>query len=272
MRTFLLSSASAAILAMGALTLPALADSPSLQAHPPGQLQLADSTVIPEGDGNSDINASEETTGEPTTDAPEGLSTESEPLDGTTGDGTTGDDGTGAAEAPPLETTPDSGSDGTLTETLDAEPADEAAEVEEPDPSEIPTGQLAAEPVQPAGTVTADELLSAEVIDVNGEGVASVYEVLMDPNGQITHVVVSYGGFIGIGTKEVLVPWETVSYNAAQATLQLPATEADLDAAPSYMTQEEYSREQEAEQQADAPAPSGVPQQAETPPESEPVD
>lgn len=250
MRKLLLSGASVALLSLGAASLPSLADSPSLIAHPigePTRVQLADS-----GTSGADVTGSDAT-------------------------GTTAADGTTVDPAATgVDTTDATGTDGDTAQpsdaALDADPSDdaaeEAAEAADEAAEEAPTGQLAVEAVQPAETVMIDEVLDADVLDVNGEDVASVYDVLVAPDGRLTHVVVSYGGFLGIGTKEVLVPWESVSYNAAQNTLQIPGNEADLEAAPGFVTQEELLDQQEAERAAEAtPSPTGVsaPQQAQTP-------
>jgi sporulation protein YlmC with PRC-barrel domain len=243
MRTTLLSGASVALLSLGAASLPSLADSPSIFADPIGdapRVQLADSGMI----------ASDTTT---TTDATTTM--------GSDATGTTGSDRTTVDPA-------DTALDADTSDDAAEDAAEEAAEAAE----ELPTGQLAAEPVQPPETVMVEEVLDADVLDVNGEDVASVHDVLVAADGRLTHVIVSYGGFLGIGTKEVLVPWESVSYNAAQNTLQIPGNEADLEAAPGFVTQEELLDQQEAERAAEAtpspaPSPSGVsvPQEAQTP-------
>lgn len=231
MRKLLLSGASVALLSLGGLALPALADSPSVAADPIGDprlVQIADSGMTANQDTTSPAAGGTQAT-EPQQPA------ESQP-------------GSAAGDSPAEQ------------------PADEA-----PDPSEMPTGQLAAEPVQPPETVMVAEVLDADVIDAAGEDIASVEDVLMDRDGKLSHVVVSYGGFLGIGAKEVLIPWEQVSFNAAQETLQIPGNEADLDAAPAYVTQEELLDRQQAERDrasAMQPADTSVdsaPQQAQTP-------
>ena len=282
MRKLLLSGASVALLSLGAASLPSLADSPSLVAHPigdPTRVQLADSgTTGADATGTTDTDGTTvdpAATGTGTTDATDTGGGTAQPIENNAmqpAEGTSADEATG-------ESVPDALPEGATQPAdtaLDADRSDDAAEeaaeaadeAAEEAAEETPTGQLAVEAVQPAETVMVDEVLDADVLDVNGEDVASVYDVLVAPDGRLTHVVVSYGGFLGIGTKEVLVPWESVSYNAAQNTLQIPGNEADLEAAPGFVTQEELLDQQEAERAAEAtPSPTGVsaPQQAQTP-------
>ena len=149
-----------------------------------------------------------------------------------------------------------------------ADPIGDAPRLQLADSGQVPTGRLAAEAVQPPETVMIDELLDAEVVDVSGEDLASVDGVLVAPDGRLTHVVVSYGGFLGIGAKQVLLPWERVSYNAALGTLRIPGNEADLEAAPGFVTQEELRDRQEAERATGAvssPVGVPVPQQVQAP-------
>lgn len=286
MRKLLLSGASVALLSLGAAALPSFADSPSTVADPignPSLVQVADSGTATDAPSDmtdtTDPTKTTDTTGSETTggsDATGATATDGSTVDpaasGTDVEGATTDQATG--ESVP-ETVPEGAS--TPTEpsdtALDADRSDDAAEeaadaAEEAEEEPAPTGQLAAETVQPPETVAVEDVLDADVIDINGEDVASVYDVLVAPDGRLTHVVVSYGGFLGIGTKEVLVPWESVSYNAAQDTLQIRGNEADLEAAPGFVTQEELQDQQEAERAAEAtPSPTGAtaPQQAQTP-------
>lgn len=134
-----------------------------------------------------------------------------------------------------------------------------------------PTGQLQAEAVPPATSVTVEEVLDAEVLDLRGDEIASVTEVIAEPDGTITHVVVSYGGFMGIGTKEVMLPWQTVRYDSAEEFLQIQGNEADLDAAPAYVARADYDAEKEAEAERRAmeaaPEPDGIPNVPQTPEE-----
>lgn len=154
---------------------------------------------------------------------------------------------------------------------LDGEPlSDEEIEAAVEEDAQ-PTGELQAEAVPPATSVTVEQVLDAEVIDVRGEEIASVSEVIAEPDGTITHVVVSYGGFMGLGTKEVMLPWQTVRYDSAEEFLQIQGNEADLDAAPAYVARADYDAEKEAEAERRAmeaaPEPDGIPNVPQTPEE-----
>ena len=56
------------------------------------------------------------------------------------------------------------------------------------------------------GTLTADTLQGAAVYDALDERVGEVSELQLTPEGQVEHVVVDVGGFLGIGEKPVLLP------------------------------------------------------------------
>jgi len=144
-----------------------------------------------------------------------------------------------------------------------AEPAEEAEAAE----SELqPTGRLQTEAIQPPETIMLEAVLDADVLDVTGEDVAWVEEVLVSTDGALTHLVIGHGGFLGIGSKSILVPWNSVAYDAATETIRIPGNEADLEAAPEFVSREYYENEQAAEREQLGAVPqqgSGVPQQTE---------
>jgi sporulation protein YlmC with PRC-barrel domain len=61
-------------------------------------------------------------------------------------------------------------------------------------------------------------------------------DVLVDNTGKITGLVVSVGGFLGMDSKDVIVPFTDVSMTKKdnKAWLTLPATKDQLKAAPGY--------------------------------------
>lgn len=147
-----------------------------------------------------------------------------------------------ATEQPTSPTTPSP-----TTPTAPAPGGDTGAVESEP----APTGELQAEAAQPAGTIDVDEMLGADVVDSAGESVGSVSSVLVAPDGAVTHVVVSHGGFLGIGGKDVGIPWEQVTYVPEDGVLRVPGNVADFEAAPEFTTQ--------ADQQAEVPIDSRTP-------------
>ena len=69
-----------------------------------------------------------------------------------------------------------------------------------------------------ANHVMASDLIGTRVVGANNESIGDINDVIMDRNGQIMAAVVGVGGFLGIGEKDVAVPFNALEFmNAQQA-------------------------------------------------------
>lgn len=66
--------------------------------------------------------------------------------------------------------------------------------------------------VQPAGQWLASLLIGQPVTNAAGETVGDINDLLLDKNGRIETVVIGVGGFLGIGEKNVAVPFNTLRF------------------------------------------------------------
>jgi len=140
------------------------------------------------------------------------------------------------------------------------QPAEEPpAMAEEPAIGE-PTEEMAAEEATPpadmqflqvqeeAQFLANDEVIGKEVVNEMGEQVGSIADLVMDQDQKLVGVVLSVGGFLGIGDKRVAVPVEQIDFPTAEdpARLLAPVTEEQLTNAPDFMTRAAVEAEQEA--------------------------
>jgi sporulation protein YlmC with PRC-barrel domain len=58
----------------------------------------------------------------------------------------------------------------------------------------------------------ASELIGTKVISANNESVGDINDVVVDRNGQAVAAVVGVGGFLGIGEKDVAVPFKSLEF------------------------------------------------------------
>lgn len=86
-----------------------------------------------------------------------------------------------------------------------------------------------------AGGFSADELIGADVVGVDGETIGTVSDILIGPDQQANRVLVDAGGFLGIGTKSVALELDRLHMQDGDLVTDL--TEAEIEAMPSY-TQE----------------------------------
>ena len=59
-----------------------------------------------------------------------------------------------------------------------------------------------------AHTYSADRLINATVRNAANENVGDINDIMFDGSGRITGIVVGIGGFLGIGERNVLVPYD----------------------------------------------------------------
>jgi sporulation protein YlmC with PRC-barrel domain len=69
-----------------------------------------------------------------------------------------------------------------------------------------------------ANQMMASDLIGTKVVSSNNESIGDINDVIVDKNGQIMAAVVGVGGFLGIGEKDVAVPFNSLEFaNAQQA-------------------------------------------------------
>ena len=94
------------------------------------------------------------------------------------------------------------------------------------------------------GQIAGSALIGAKVHNANNDTVGSVEDIYIDNKGAIQAVVVSVGGFLGMGTKDVAVNWSELTYGHDGKSLKLTTTwtKDSLKAMPDY----KYERRQPA--------------------------
>jgi len=96
-------------------------------------------------------------------------------------------------------------------------------------------------------------IIGTDIKNSADETIGEIDDVVVDSDGKIQHVVVSVGGFLGVGTRYVAVPWSDIRFDRGREVALLNMTKDQLKAAPEY----KYNR---AEAPARTmPAPGAVP-------------
>ena len=127
-----------------------------------------------------------------------------------------------------------------------AEPAaPETAETEQP---ATPPPAEAVIPAQAADQVRAEKLIGMDVYDTNGEKVGTVKDILFDKNGKATGMVLSVGGVLGVGAKQVGLQWSEIDIQPDAEVAKIQYNRAQLEAAPDFKSQEAQKAESDAAQ------------------------
>ncbi|GEO14665.1 hypothetical protein MAE02_23610 [Microvirga aerophila] len=67
-----------------------------------------------------------------------------------------------------------------------------------------------------ANQMMASDLIGTRVVSANNESIGDINDVIVDRNGQAVAAVVGVGGFLGIGEKDVAIPFNSLEFASAQ--------------------------------------------------------
>ncbi len=87
---------------------------------------------------------------------------------------------------------------------------------------------------QPMGTVLATELQGEPVENAAGEDLATLDDFVIDEEGRIVGAVVSFGGFLGMGQKSVLLPWQDLTIDGNDGSVMLSMSSEQIEALPEF--------------------------------------
>jgi hypothetical protein len=117
-----------------------------------------------------------------------------------------------------------------------------AAHAQPPPPaSDAGTGFVAE---QPQGQWLASQFLGQAVTNQAGETIGDVNDMLFDKNGRIATAVIGVGGFLGLGEKNVAVPFNSLAFTAdaeGRRVVTVPLSKERLQAAPEFKATEKSS-------------------------------
>ena len=78
--------------------------------------------------------------------------------------------------------------------------------------------------------------LGKEVRSGTGENLGRIVDVLVDQGGQVRAAVIDFGGFLGVGSRKIVVDWGTLHFAPADQRdrITLDLTRDQVSAAPEY--------------------------------------
>jgi sporulation protein YlmC with PRC-barrel domain len=176
-----------------------------------------------------------------------------------------GDAGQVVPQLAPAEQTPQAGSATTgqtgqqTGQSTAAQPPATAAQgqaVQEPakqeaeKPATPPPGMKFIEVQNEAQFLANQEVIGKEVVNAGDEKLGTIADLVMDQDQKLVGVVLSVGGFLGIGDKWVGVPVDQIDFptDGQPARLRVAVTEEQLKNAPDFVTKETVEANKAAEQ------------------------
>ena len=97
----------------------------------------------------------------------------------------------------------------------------------------LPEGYAAVAPE----TLTAEQLTGASVHDSTDASIATISDLVLTSDGQVTDVVLDVGGFLGIGARSVAIPMERLTIamrDGGDVTLWVDMTRDELEELPEH--------------------------------------
>ena len=92
-----------------------------------------------------------------------------------------------------------------------------------------------------------EEILGVSVVNAADEEIGEINDLIVSRDGTVAGVVISVGGFLGIGDKLVGVAWDQVSVEPGAKVAYADMSKAQLEEAPAYKALDEIRAEQQAE-------------------------
>jgi sporulation protein YlmC with PRC-barrel domain len=89
----------------------------------------------------------------------------------------------------------------------------------------------------PADALSISTYYNEDVYDNQENKIGDVNDILLDKDGRVSTVIIGVGGFLGVGEKDVAVPFNAlkVAEKAGDRYLVINATKEALEKAPGYV-------------------------------------
>ena len=94
---------------------------------------------------------------------------------------------------------------------------------------------------KPHTLIASDRVEGTIVRRANGDKVGLILRLMIDKlSGNVAYVVLSFGGFIGLGEKHLPIPWARLQYDTKLSAYRLDLTDEELARAPAYEADKEF--------------------------------
>jgi sporulation protein YlmC with PRC-barrel domain len=107
-----------------------------------------------------------------------------------------------------------------------------------------PSATVPADTMGPAATADTRKLIGRDIKNAEGETIGEIKSIYLSKDGKVDSVMVSVGGFLGVGDREVRIAWSDlrITDNGEKVTVNM--TKDQLKAKPEYRYRNEAWRGQ----------------------------
>lgn len=142
------------------------------------------------------------------------------------------------APAPPQATPPSSGHEGGNQSEGTTSPNEPTGQ-----PSEQSVGGEKFIEQESGQQLLASKLIGSSVTNLQNENLGHVEDLILNQNGQATGLVISVGGFLGLGAKHVAIPLSEAQINGENRSVKVSISKKELDQAPAFKTRQQQQNE-----------------------------
>ena len=83
--------------------------------------------------------------------------------------------------------------------------------------------------------IASNKVEGTAVYGRDGDRLGSIYNFMVDKRaGKVEYAVMTYGGFLGMGTRYYPMPWDILTYDTRLGGYRVEMVERDLERAPSF--------------------------------------
>jgi hypothetical protein len=104
---------------------------------------------------------------------------------------------------------------------------------------------------KPHQMIASDRVEGTAVRRLNGDKLGHIERLMIDKvSGRVSYAILSFGGFLGMGTSLLPLPWARLAYNPKFEAYVLDIDDEELKRAPSFRADKDFDwgdRSQEAE-------------------------
>lgn len=87
--------------------------------------------------------------------------------------------------------------------------------------------------------IASNKVEGTAVYNQQGERLGTIEHFMVDKlSGQVDYAVMTFGGFLGIGTDRYPLPWDALTYSTEHGGYVVDVTKEQLQGAPHYSEQE----------------------------------
>jgi hypothetical protein len=94
---------------------------------------------------------------------------------------------------------------------------------------------------KPHQLIASDRVEGTAVRRLNGDRIGHIERLMIDKvSGQVSYAVLSFGGFLGMGTNLIPVPWGKLRYNTHFEAYEIDISDEELKRAPSFRADKDF--------------------------------